>query len=323
MRSAFAILLFVVCCYSFPLKEYEYQSLFAKWTVMHSKNYDVETFFKRYTIFKTNVDYVNNHNAKNASYEMEMNRFGDLTFEEFSANYKGFVPPIATSVTSVEATPLSADPVVGGASLDWRTRNAVNPVQSQGGCGSCWAFSAIAAAEGAWAIKKNSLVKFSEQQIVDCSQAGGCGGGATNGAFAYMVNKGIGALSKYPYVGRDQTCKTNIDIVGKLTKYTEMQPFNSGNEAAMITAVNLGPISISLAASQPFQFYSKGVLDDSSCGNHLDHAVAVVGYGTATDGKDYWIVRNSWGSWGESGYIRIVRNKNMCGLASYPLYPIV
>jgi len=293
MRTAVAILLFVVCCYSFPLKEYEYENFFAKWTVMHSKTYDVETFFKRYSIFKTNVDYVNTHNAKNASYEMEMNRFGDLTFEEFSANYKGLLPgSIATNVSSVTIpSPLVAD-LTAGSSLDWRNKNAVNPIRDQGGCGSCWAFSAIASVEGAWAIKKSSLIKLSEQQLVDCnSKNGGCAGGAVSVAFQYIINKGIGALSKYPYANRDQSCKSGIDSVASISKFTDV---NSGSESgAMMNAVNIGPISISIAASKPFQFYSSGVLDDSSCGTNLDHAVNVIGYGTAASGKDYWIVRNS------------------------------
>jgi len=46
----------------------------------------------------------------------------------------------------------------------------------------------------------------------------------------------------------------------------------------------------------------------------VDHAIVLVGYGNETVGtfrpqsKDYWLVRNSWGSgWGEDGYIRIER----------------
>merc|ERR1712147_229566 len=68
-----------------------------------------------------------------------------------------------------------------------------------------------------------------------------------------------------------------------------------------------------------FQFYGGGVL--SNCNDYvMDHAVQLVGYGTDS-GKDYWLVRNSWGNWGESGYIRMQRygeGKEPCGTDSRP-----
>ena len=49
------------------------------------------------------------------------------------------------------------------ASIDWREKGAINPVQIQQGCGSCWAMAATAAIEAAHFIKTGSLLKLSEQ----------------------------------------------------------------------------------------------------------------------------------------------------------------
>ena len=93
-------------------------------------------------------------------------------------------------------------------------------------------------------------------------------------------------------------------------------------------AVSLQPVSVAIEAdTSVFQFYSSGVMDSQSCGTQLDHGVLVVGYGTK-DGKDYWKVKNSWGSsWGDSGYIMIGRNANakegICGIAMEPSYPVI
>lgn len=48
----------------------------------------------------------------------------------------------------------------------------------------------------------------------------------------------------------------------------------------------------------------------------MNHAMIVVGYT-----KDAWILKNWWGEhWGENGYMRLRRHKNLCGIANYVAY---
>ena len=66
------------------------------------------------------------------------------------------------------------------------------------------------------------------------------------------------------------------------------------------------PIAVLVKAMSPyFQQYSSGILDSPYCGTDVDHATLVVGYGQE-NGKEYWIMKNSWGTyWGEYGYMRL------------------
>ena len=189
--------------------------------------------------------------------------------------------------------------------------------------------------EGAWAQKTGTLYQFSEQQLIDCVNNGQdtCdSGGSMYDTYSYFLQPSAGQvypelLSAYAYTaasgGGCQYSQANALSNVKFSSYVSI-PTNS--ETALVTASNSIPaIAVAIdASSQAFQFYSTGVLTDTTCGNaegDLDHAVTVVGYGT-TSGQDYWIVKNSWGtSWGMSGYVLMRRNyNNMCGIATDASY---
>jgi len=301
----------------------EYQTLFTRWVAQNDKTYQHEEFFHRYNTFKANLDLINESNSANKSYTLTMNKFGDLNTEEFGKQMCGYKPALRTSAPITGEEDVSDSFI--GAAVNWVTAGAVTPVKDQGQCGSCWAFSATGAIEGAVFVAKKTLTSLAEQQLVDCSGAQGnqgCNGGLMDYAFDYVIaNKGIGSEASYKYTARDGTCK-KVPSVSTISSYKDIP---SGNEAALLTAVNSQPIAIAIEADQScFQFYHSGVLDDKSCGTNLDHGVLLAGYDTdAASGKDYWLVKNSWGaSWGDKGYIKFVRGKNQCGLTLAASYPI-
>ena len=82
-------------------------------------------------------------------------------------------------------------------------------------------------------------------------------------------------------------------------------------------------VDIAISVDASWGAYESGIYEPPAGGikTTIDHAVQVVGYGTEA-GKDYWIVRNSWGEgWGEKGYIRLRRfgeGNEPCGTDEQP-----
>jgi len=308
--------------------EEHYQAHFSAFVSKYQKQYAKADLLYRYNIFKANVDKIEQHNRAGRSYTMGMNKFGDMPFAEFHAKFTGYKPIKRDYIRSKNVEHIhdihSQDP----ASVDWRDKGAVTPVKDQGQCGSCWAFSATGAMEGAYFIAFNATVSLSEQQLVDCSGAQGnqgCNGGLMDQAFEYVIENGITSEDAYPYVAEDQDCMNPLpDAVASVSKYIDVA---QNKDAALQTAVAKGPVAVAIEADQEsFQFYKSGVFDDKDCGDMLDHGVLAVGYGVDGD-KKYWIVKNSWGGdWGDSGYIRMVRRSDdpegECGINMDPSYPI-
>lgn len=312
-----------------PLTAAQAEMLFTSWTKQHGKVYaTTEEMFKRYTIFRTNMEVIRQHNADETNtFTVAMNEFGDLTNEEFSAMYNNYVHMDNSFLRAKNIADLSD--VAVPESVDWAAAGKVYPVKDQGQCGSCWAFSAIGAVEAAYAIEQNtSPISLSEQELVDCGSSTGnhgCQGGWMDSAFTWIINnKGICNQTGYPYTARDGKCNT-----AQCTSQVSISGFKdvqANSEVALQAAVAQQPVSVAVdAGGYGWQFYSGGVMT-ASCGTSLNHGVLAAGYGTL-NGTPYWQVKNSWGtSWGQKGYILLKRGnstntKGECGIAMVASFP--
>ncbi|XP_031095173.1 low-temperature-induced cysteine proteinase-like [Ipomoea triloba] len=317
--------------------EEEVVEIFQEWKKKNGKVYrSDEESERRLENFKNNFKYVmmeKNILGNSEGTTVGLNRFADMSNEEFKNVYSSKIKiPFNKRKAIDEMKGLQkkrghceAPP----SSLDWRKRGAVTHVKDQGDCGSCWAFSATGAMEGVNALVTGDLISLSEQELISCDPSNyGCEGGYMDNAFEWVMhNGGIDSSSDYPYTGRDGKCnlkKVKDEIAVTIDGYEDV----AEQETALLCAVAKQPVSVGIQGSSlDFQLYTGGIYDGhcSDNPNDIDHAVVIVGYGSK-GGKDYWIIKNSWGTaWGMEGYAFIRRNTNrrygVCAinaLASYP-----
>jgi hypothetical protein len=249
---------------------------------------------------------------------------------------------------------------------------AVTKVKNQGQCGSCWSFAVGGAIEGHWFLHgenggMTSPQSISEQQLIECDDTdAGCHGGLMDNGFAYEEHIEICKDEEWPYIAKvpakhkkcaRHTC--SAIPAGGIKGFMDVTSSESSNEDLehaeedLMHALTLGPVSVAIQADQfGFQSYTGGILTNKECLKkdqdkpELDHGVTLVGYGTDEEtGKDYWIIRNSWGEWGsdhkgnsgeevdgEKGYILFERGPSSavngvhygtCGVHMSASYPCV
>lgn len=116
------------------LRELSMSELHERWMVQHGRVYkDAAEKEQRFEIFKKNSEFVESFNkAGDRPYKLRINKFADLTVEEFRASHTGYRPAQRAS----KATPFMYENVTGiPTSRDWRRLGAVTPVKDQGKCG--------------------------------------------------------------------------------------------------------------------------------------------------------------------------------------------
>ncbi|CDW83165.1 cathepsin l-like proteinase [Stylonychia lemnae] len=214
--------------------------------------------------------------------------------------------------------------------LDWRYQNIVTPVKYQGQCGSCYAFTAIAALESLLILKNKNLnqnIDLSEQQLLDCSSwygNRGCRGGDVGQAYEYLKSFKIQRESSYPYTGIAGTCKYDESKGVTIVENNEKYWVDGADEIKLLVVQN--PVVAGLDASSIyFKNYHSGIITSDDCGQQMNHSVLIIGYGSEKN-VEYWIVKNSYGTqWGERGYarIKIGIKEGTCGINKYIAFPVL
>ena len=302
---------------------------FASFKTKFGKTYATqEEHDYRFSVFNANLRRAKRHQMMDPSAVHGVTMFSDLTPKEFRKQFlglkKGFkLPTDAHTAPILPTNDLPED-------FDWRDHGAVTSVKNQGSCGSCWSFSAVGALEGAHYLATGELVSLSEQQLVDCDHEcdpeqygacdAGCNGGLMTNAFEYTLKAGgLEREEEYPYTGTDRgPCKFDKTKIAATVANFSVVSIDEDQIAANL--VKNGPLAVGINAVF-MQTYIGGVSCPYICSKRQDHGVLLVGYGSAgyapirLKEKPFWIIKNSWGeTWGENGYYKICRGRNICGV---------
>jgi len=190
-------------------------------------------------------------------------------------------------------------------SVDWSINDS--DVKYQGGCGSCWAFAAVALIENIG--NKNNL---SEQVVVSCA-TGSCSGGWYGDALKYCHDYGLPPEDCYYYLAQNGNCDDKCEHPEYLEQVANYDYYGRWGHPTDGTVNNLknllqsGPVCVSMLVPEGDSFtgYSGDIYDyeGGAISPSRAHAILVVGY---DDNEQYFKAKNSWGfGWGENGYFRI------------------
>lgn len=283
----------------------EVVALYAHWKNTHAKLYaspaeDVHRLQMFYSqklfVDRSNVEYAEALWKRDGEVLEEpmfvVNEWSDLSNAEFTAKYTGAMAP--EEPLEEYNGPLDNLDVPANLEQSYQIR-----IRSQGSCGSCWAFSAIACFEKQFFDATKQRVDLSQQNLVDCDGgSNGCSGGFISSGLNYIRGNSVALASNYPKRSARQPCR-NVAKVRKLGFNVANYGFST---SAAVNAINGGKhTGVTVFATGQFRNMGGSGNYDASlsreCGNTINHAVNAVG-----QSGGYLRILNSWGgNWGHGG----------------------
>lgn len=331
--------------------EAKMKQVFADFKREFDKHWSPEEEKLRLGIFGENVKKIWEHNSLNSkTFEMGINEFSDLTDQEFQSQYiplplpviqnpKGTPPPLIEGLEKPKrllqtSNPSNVSEILSSLpkKVDWSLQGKVSPVKHQKNCQGCYVFSALAALESAIAIRYNTIIPLSEQELIDCSYSyrnGGCRGGQPQFVFDYIIANGANLEENYLFTSREGQCKapTYKGVFKLLRKYFKPEP----NVISLIQYLQYGPVVVNHYVPPDFKYYFQGIYSTPQCENvkEINHSSIVVGYDLESP-KPFFKLKNSWGlKWGEDGFYKVhigelsFDNPGFCSMANngYNVFP--
>lgn len=197
----------------------------------------------------------------------------------------------------------------------------LQPTRNQKSCGSCWAFSVVAAVESAYAMLNplEDFIDLSEQELVsNCSGTGGSCSGGYFRALSYIKKPGLPTEEDHPYLAKNSYCKNNVTKIPRIKSWKYIGnrvagSYRKPSTQALKTAIYeyQQEISVTVAA---FSFSSSGIYTSCKYAS-INHMVNISGWHDFETQEEvnkyksdgYWIMRNSWGtSFGDGGYAKVL-----------------
>ncbi|CAF3915986.1 unnamed protein product, partial [Rotaria magnacalcarata] len=201
-------------------------------------------------------------------------------------------------------------------SLDWRSKGVIAPIYDQGTSPDVVAIVMVETIESLHAIKTGNLIRGSVARVIDCCQ---------QYTIDYECIARLGGIcrdSDYPTTRG--TCEPNACT--PFATFDKLVVFRGLDDEQLLPFIQNATLLVSIdATSFNFLEYSGGIFQDQTCSStSIDDVLQLVGYGQNEMNEPFWIVKNSWGrNWGENGYIRILRGKNICGIATQVYQPLI